>query len=219
VLGRAHAFRLLILILALWPASVVAQTANGGLPGPYTVDLRGSTIGLPGGSGFFPVLPADTSVPARAFGLDIGADVYPFSLGVARVGVGGSVTVARGSIGASGVSTVVRAFAPQVSFNFGHRDGWSYLSAGYGTVSVRSEAPVGSISSSPPDGEVPVMTTTGGTADSGRLGAVNVGGGARWFVSDHLAVGFDVRFHRVAAGSAGTPATTLVGASVGVSIR
>jgi hypothetical protein len=57
-------------------------------------------------------------------------------------------------------------------------------------------------------------------ADSGTLGSLNFGGGARWFLSRHIGIGFDLRFHRVAAkSSAGTPGVTVVSTSIGFSIR
>jgi hypothetical protein len=72
----------------------------------------------------------------------------------------------------------MRGFAPQLSLNFGHREGWSYLSAGMGPLSLSTyqgqTAPV-----TPP----PVKST------------INMGGGARWFNSAHLAFCFDVRFY------------------------
>jgi hypothetical protein len=43
---------------------------------------------------------------------------------------------------------------------------------------------------------------------------VNVGGGARWFLRERVAVGFDVRFHRLLATHA-VPSTQIVGLSVG----
>ncbi|HVG70411.1 MAG TPA: hypothetical protein VM819_05850, partial [Vicinamibacterales bacterium] len=92
--------------------------------------------------------------------------------------------------------------APQVSANFGTRDGWSYLSAGVGIASVATEA-------------ADVMP---GENESGRLRVVNFGGGARWFITERLAFGFDVRAHRIAAGS-GTPKTALFAVSAGLSIR
>ena len=39
--------------------------------------------------------------------------------------------------------------------------------------------------------------------DSGRLNGWNAGGGARWFLTSHLAFTFDLRLHRVGAGSGG----------------
>jgi hypothetical protein len=111
----------------------------------------------------------------------------------------------------------VRTVAPQLSFNFGSRQGWSYLSAGYGGASLRSDAPlvVGSSSSATEPGAVVI---SGGSLDASRIRGVNLGGGARWFLSGHAAIGLDVRFHRLSA-TATTPRVTLVSVSVGLSIR
>jgi hypothetical protein len=84
------------------------------------------------------------------------------------------------------VQTDLRAISPQLSFNFGSGDGWSYLSAGLGVADV-------------------VTQTTGpaGRRDTPWLQAINFGGGARWFLKSHFAVGFDLRFRRIASGAAG----------------
>lgn len=195
-----------------------AQTLSPGPPGPFVIDLRGATIGVPSDPAFFPALPVESSVPARGFGADVGAHVYPFGWGPSRVGLGVDILYARGSVAGAGLSTVVKGVAPQVSFNFGSRDGWSYLSAGYGTMSLRSEAPVVTRTIESDDGEIVVTETTGGSVESGSVPALNFGGGARWFLSRHLAVGFDLRFYRLSAGDV-TPSTMLFGAAVGVSLR
>jgi len=76
---------------------------------------------------------------------------------------------------------------PQISFNFGTRNGWSYISAGAGRTAI-------------------VAKTTGaitGRREAEPVTAVNVGGGARWFIKTHFGVGFDIRFHMVGSGTAG----------------
>jgi hypothetical protein len=170
-------------------------------PGPYVIDLRGSMLAIPNEAAFFPATQSSIAVPSRGFGFDVGAHVYPFGLGPARVGIGANFARARGSLADPNVSAVITTLAPQLSFNFGTRDGWSYLSVGYGAVTVSTQL----------DDE---------TKESGRLGSFNVGGGARWFLSRHLATSFDLRFYRVAPSSAAvTPGVGVFGASVGVSLR
>jgi hypothetical protein len=140
-------------------------------------------------------------VPARAFGFALGGHVYPFSLGPARIGLGAGYLIGRGTVPEPGATTVVSALAPEVSFNFGSRNGWSYLSAGYGNVKIRA-------------------TIEDEEADSNSLGSLNWGGGARWFLSNHLGVGFDLRFHRVAPkASANTPGFTVISLTGGLSVR
>jgi hypothetical protein len=184
-----------LLLLAAAPAAGQTQEPVG----PYVVDLRGATSGLPNDTAFYPgVPPEDTIVPARGFGFDAGGHVYLFALGPSRVGVGVNYVRVRGTAGGS--VAVVSALAPQVSFNFGGRDGWSYLSAGPGRAWVETSLADGA-------GTL--------TRESGALNALNAGGGARWFIASRLAVGFDVRWHRIS----GPPRTTLLAASVGVSVR
>jgi hypothetical protein len=94
------------------------------------------------------------------------------------------------------VTVTGRFLVPEVSVNFGNAEGWSYLSAGY---------------------DVGTLTATGSgtpslSQDSGVLKGPNVGGGARWFLRDRLAFGFDLRFHRL-------PAARIFAATVGVSVR
>src|SRR6185436_6229797 len=127
-------------------------------PGPYVIDVRGSMSGTPGGDAFYPPVPENTLAPQRGFGFGAGAHLYPFSLGISRVGVGIDLTRARGSarspattstasgstttiVGSAagvGASMTVTTVAPQLSFNFGTHDGWSYLSAGVGVTSTRA---------------------------------------------------------------------------------
>ena len=57
-----------------------------------------------------------------------------------------------------------------------------------------------------------------GRQESGRLRSVNFGGGARWFIRPRLAFGFDLRAHRIAAGS-NTPKTNVFAVGAGVSLR
>ena len=175
-------------------------------PGPYVIDVRGALIGVPSAGAFFP--PPDpasevtlAAVPSRAFGFDVGGHVLPLTLGGSRLGFGVNMLRARASLATPDVSAVVTAVTPQLSFNFGTADGWSYLSAGYGTAGITSR-----------------LEGAASEADSGFVGAVNIGGGVRWFLKGHLAAGFDVRFHRLGKGRA-TPRATIVGLAVGISLR
>jgi hypothetical protein len=189
-----------------------AAFAQSSPPGPYIIDLRGAMSGAPGGASFYPPVRADTLAPRRAFGFGVGAHVYPFQLGVARVGFGIDLMRARGSttssVGGTDAAMTVSTLAPQVSFNFGTRDGWSYLSGGYGTTGTTAKV------------ETPATATTPGATltRARRTRTFNVGGGARWFLREHVAVGFDVRFHRLGA-TAGLPSKQIVGLSVGLSLR
>jgi hypothetical protein len=189
---------LVVLVLLLSAAPAAAQD-----PGPppvrgYVIDVRGATSNLPNDVAFFPGIPVDTVVPARGYGFEAGGHVYLFGLGPARVGAGASYTQVRGT--APGIVANLDTLAPQVSFNFGTANGWSYLSAGFGVASVTTE----------------VEQETGtASSDTDWLTAINYGGGARWFLTRRIGVGFDVRFHRVS----GPPKATQFAASVGFSVR
>jgi hypothetical protein len=163
-----------------------------------------------------PVVPVETVVPSRGFGLEAGGHVYVVRWGPTRIGFGAALSLARGTAtatveGTPDVVTRSTTFAPQVSFNFGHRQGWSYLSAGYGAAKVVSESQA-------------VGTVPAATADAGWGGAINFGGGARWFVTDHIGVGFEARWHllssrTVSAPNLSAPRATLFHLAVGLSIH
>ena len=184
------------------PVHAQAQVAEP--PGPYAIDLRGATMGLPQAATFYPAFPTGTRIPARGFGFDIGAHVYAARLGVARLGFGASVMHVRGTATTAAtttqtfphVTTTALVWAPQISFNFGTGDGWSYLSAGYDAGRVKTKG------SGTPSLE----------RESGGLSGYNAGGGARWFIADHVGVGFDLRLHRLGGAS-------LLSVSAGVSLR
>jgi hypothetical protein len=184
----------LLLAVVLLSSPAAAQEPVSG----FVVDVRGATSGLPKETAFFPGIPTETVVPARGFGFDVGGHVYLLKLGPSKLGVGANYVRVRGT--SPGIVSNFEALAPQVSFNFGSANGWSYLSAGLGRAWVRTEA-----------------ERVSGTdvADTGALSAINYGGGARWFLVRHIAVGFDLRVHRVS----GPPKATFFAAAVGFSVR
>ena len=77
-------------------------------------------------------------------------------------------------------------FSPQVSLNFGTRDGWSYLTGGLGWSKLTMER-----QDEPQD-------------SGGSLRTLNYGGGARWFIKKHLAFNMDARFYSIGAQEAAT---------------
>ena len=206
------------------PSGAFAQTPPGP-PGPYVIDLRGTTSNLSRSASFYPELPQEATIPGRGFGFDVGGHVYLLRLAGARVGIGANYLQMRGT--ATDANAMVRTLAPQLSFNFGSAQGWSYLSAGLGTARVRTE--LTSVPASPatpvsPGTSVASAATVETERESSSLSSLNFGGGARWFVNRRFAFGFDVRFHRLADGTAGdsetpTPKEMLVSVSVGISIR
>lgn len=193
--------------LGLWgvrPAA--AQAADP--PGPWTVDLRGATVSLPNDSRFMPGLPSGTVVPGRGFGLDAGARRFLGPLGPGRLALGADLTWVRGTTVETATSArVVETFlrvAPDVSLNFGTRRGWSYLSLGAGTARVA--------------GRMVKAGKETALESSGSVFEVHGGAGARWFTTEHLAVGFDLRLHQLVRGNH-TPPSSRFAASVGLSLR
>lgn len=215
----------------LLPICSAAQTDAP--PGPYAIDVRGALGSLPQDASFFPPAPTGTPIPTGGAGFDIGGHLYLFHLGPARLGlglnlfqVGAEASPATPSTSGSGtpprptvpqVTTRVRLFTPQLSFNFGSSRGWSYLSAGVGQITVSTATSAFATGSSD---TAPI--TPARTRDTSALQTVNFGGGARWFNTQHLAFSFDVRFHKARGRSKGGVSTvpvTLVTASAGISLR
>ena len=73
----------------------------------------------------------------------------------------------------------VRAIVPQLSLNFGSSRGWSYLGAGLGFSQLKAGRAESDLEYSP------------------QLLTLNLGGGARWFVSEHVAFTLDGRYYRL----------------------
>lgn len=192
--------------LAVSPAAAQSQEALGG----PVVDLRAVSATLPTTTGWTPVsLATGSLVPSRGLGLDGGIHLFVGPGTHRRLALGASGLVVEGraaGVDAPTVATRMLAAAPHAALNFGHRDGWSYLSAGVGAASVRSRA--------------------GAVADGSPVWglAFHYGGGARWFVRRHLAVSLDLRFWALTprAATAARPAaaaTTRFALGAGVSFR
>ncbi len=192
--------------LVLSPAPVAAQDPPPRI-GRFVIDVHGT----------IPRFPKDPQLaqsrdllvdelPGAGLGLHGGAHFYPLSWKAVTFGLGVDVTVARAHHGATNLSPVQLArpvtedfshIAPELSFNFGSGNGWSYLSAGIGPA-VWSVVPDGS-------GTTPL--------DTERLQTINYGGGARWFTTRHLAFSLDVRFYAI------NPSTPVPGSSLPTSPR
>ena len=221
MIGRPTLFAAVLLTVA---STSLAQQKEP--IGPFVVDLRVGSSGLPTEPGWTPFLPPDTVVPSRGLGFEVGGHANVFRRGAFALGVGASWLVARGSTSPPeppdatppapqtlpDVHTRVTAFAPQVSLNFGHSLGWSYLSAGLGRTRVESEATLAGNS------------TTFTPQDSEWVKTINFGGGARWFLNDHVGVGFDLRWHNLSpvpasATHPGASRASLLVAGAGVVIK
>ncbi len=190
----------------------------------FVLDVRGASAGLPIAEGWTPAVPSGTQAPSRSLGVEAGAHLYLLRFRSAALGVGATWLRARGTTSPPepvttatpppartipDVTTGLSSVAPQVSLNFGHSLGWSYVSAGLGQTRVDSEA---------------VLPPRSARLESGGVKTFNFGGGARWFVNDHLGVGFDLRWHKLSlvSGTATRPAApraSLVTAAVGIAIK
>ncbi len=191
---------------------------------------------MPQDPSFFPPVPTATTIPSRGYGFDVGAHVYLMRLGSGQLGIGASLLRVGGTASAPpapnprptsatttpairpDVDATLTIFAPQLSYNFGSAEGWSYLSAGVGHAKVATGT---SAFEGPGSG---TSMTPARSVDSRTLSTTNFGGGARWFTGKHTGFSFDVRFYLVSARAAegtapATTGTTLVAASAGISLR
>ena len=169
-----------------------------------------------------------TNMPKQGFGYAVGGQVYPFRKGPVTFGFGGEVMVSTASLtlepttegGEPGptVNRKLTVVSPTVSLNFGKRQGWSYLTGGvgYSTFTLEREA-----EPTPPDIIVigtPVVDPTPQPL------AINYGGGARWFLTRHIALTMDLRFYRIQAQPAGVtraaiPKTRVLVLSIGTAFK
>jgi hypothetical protein len=208
---------LVLLAALLWAAPAGAQDEDKRLP-HFVFDLHGSTLGFKDSADVAgPLGLAVTDLPGRGVGFELGAHVYPLTWRWITFGVGGSVHMSRAHSGpttdVSGnpvghdVNSRLTAYSPQVSFNFGTGRGWSYLSGGIATSSVKYSI----------DGVAVDQTTP-------RRKTINYGGGARWFMKDHMAFSLDVRFYAInpingTAERKQSPRMALMVLSAGVSFK
>ena len=126
------------------------------------------------------------AMSSKAFGLAGGATVYPWRGKSMAFGVGAEGILARNSFepidtatnkpGGTVYNRRLSSASAQLSMNFGHKLGWSYVTLGYGPTSFQSY-----LAKLTPDGL--------------RDATLNYGGGARWFNLDHLAFTVDLRFY------------------------
>ena len=231
---RCCALSALLFVVAL-PAA--AQDPDHDRPpiGRFALDARGVYMTYPGDEALATFLDVTSeNLAKRGLGVAVGAHVYPFRFGRRiALGFGGELLFSRGSKtlkpeteddeeeeipDGPTVKARVSGVSPQVSLNFGGRDGWSYLSGGIGWTKFSTEV----------QGETPATpvppTTPGSTEGTPRTGTINYGGGARWFMKRHLAFTLDLRFYAIKPREATTrapalPRTRLLLLSGGVSFK
>jgi hypothetical protein len=204
-------------ILAAASASPTFAQQFKPLP-PYVVDVRGFMTSL----GRDAVTATDLGVPAaelpgRGFGGVVGLQVYPVRNPGLTLGLGGELLMGRGRAQPPQDPTNPMPLPPieqrltsltgTVSMNFGARNGWSYLSAGAGPLRFETFNGPHAPAQSPP------FQLT-----------LNLGAGARWFSSSHVAFCFDVRAYLTGAMAAtatspGRGKQRLLVLSAGLAIR
>lgn len=223
---RRHARSIILACVVLAAATPVAAQAQDPAPPPLTRERIGlfvvdARMALPSfkqdvlvaaSLGVDPLI-----LPTRGLGIVAGAHVFPFRKGSFALGIGGEMLRARASKTAKATTkdaedgpTLKNRWSnvsPQVSLNFGSKDGWSYVTIGSGPSKLTFE-----LEEEPqPDPESGART-------------LNYGGGARWFAKKHLAFTLDLRFYAVSpleatTGRIATPRMRLMVFSGGVSIR
>jgi hypothetical protein len=199
----------LIATLVLVVPGVATAQAREPLRG-FVADLRLLSTTLPNGPGWTPELSSGELVPGRGFGLEGGALSLVGPGRYRRLGVGLSGLFTQGrATGVEPAPTVTTRFmagASHASMNFGHAPGWSYLSLGVGLAKVTSEY-------------------VGGSPDPSGWGtAIHYGGGARWFLTEHVALSLDLRFWALTPRAASdarpsSPATTRFTLGGGLAFR
>jgi hypothetical protein len=209
------------LLLTLVGLSLASRAAAQEPPpkiGPFVLDVQGTVPRFPDDDQL--VRSRDLlarEMPGAGLGLHASANLYVFTWKAVTFGLGADAAFARAHQSAQPISANVTGrpvterfthLAPELSFNFGTGDGWSYLSGGIGR----------STWSIVPDGGDPL------NADRERLETINYGGGARWFVKPHLAFSVDARFYAIYPGTPdggrpGGPRTTLLIVGAGISVK
>ena len=184
--------------------------------GLYVIDLQGSLVPFSRNVELAEnreLNPPDT--PGAGAGYQVGAHVYPFRWHIITFGIGASFHSSLAdqrpgerSPNPDGPTLRKRftAVAPQLSFNFGGRDGWSYLSGGI--MPAR-------LSLFPLNTESPEQKTSG---------TLNYGGGVRWFINDRVAFSIDLRLYAISpieqvGDTPGSPRMTQMTLNVGASFR
>jgi hypothetical protein len=189
-------------IVSLAAPAAFAQSVSDRLPA-VVVDVRVALPRFGQSTLTAATLVADPAIdphdlPTLALAPVIGVQTYPLRTGGFALGIGGEFITGHvtnqptdATTGKAVGTAIERQFSSasvQVSFNFGHRLGWSYLSAGMGPVTFDTY-----LTGTKPDGLHPAT--------------LNYGGGGRWFSSKHVAFSIDLRLYATKP----APATLLVG--------
>ena len=213
----------------LWLLSVLSSMLATSLPahaqppeepvGGYVFDVRGTLIPFARNEELAAARelpPLDT--PGRGFGYDVGGHVYLLRWWQITFGLGASYHAstadqAPGARSEDPDGPILRkrfsALSSQLSFNFGHRNGWSYLSGGLGSSRL-SLFPLDPLVFEEPDQR--------------SANTLNYGGGMRWFLTDRVAFTVDIRLYAISPlpeldEAPPSPRMTQVAFNVGASFR
>lgn len=207
-----------VLVIGLWLVTARPVSAQEGVDRPigrYVVDVRGSIAPFGHNSELAAPRGFDAlAAPGLGLGFEAGAHVYLYRWRVVTFGVGASVHASLGDRGASELDAnpdgptlrkQLVAVSPQLSFNFGGRDGWSYISGGLGNSRLS-------------------LFALGTENTERQTRTLNYGGGARWFTGDHVAFSLDLRLYaltprRQTDTEPGSPRMTIMVLSIGASFR
>ena len=212
---RAICTAVLLVPWFLSSAPVLAQEEIALPIDRFVTDIRGSLSLFGQNRQFASARGLNTSMTPRiGLGFEVGAHAYLYRWRIITIGIGGTVHKSLGTKGAIQAESHTKApairanffaISPQLSLNFGSRDGWSYLSGGLGSSTL---------------GLYPA-----GTEHNTRYTrSLNYGGGARWFTSDHIAFSLDLRFYALTPLprthlQPGSPRITLAVFNIGASFR
>lgn len=215
-MSRLHIRRLLRHVCALLIiAAAAAPTAHAQQAppaiGPFAADVRGAFAHFGQNQGLASIrnLPA-ADLPGIGLGVSVDGHWYFLKWHAITFGLGAEALLARGHHGATeigpAVTTRFTTASPQISFNFGNGQGWSYLSGGIGP------------------GRLAMQDTSLPPQPSERVTVINYGAGARWFTTRHLAFTFDIRFYDLqqkppSPGQLGNPHSSMFVGSVGMGLK
>lgn len=206
----------------------------------FAADVRGMFAKYPGDPALPPFLDVtEENLAKRGLGVVFGAHVYPLRMGRRiALGVGAEMFFSRGSKtlkpeqeddeeklpDGPTVDARLSGFSPQLSLNFGGREGWSYLTGGIGWTKFSTEVKLAAPGT--PVTPVPPATPDAPAVDepTDRVSTINYGGGARWFMKRHLAFTLDLRFYRIKPREATPKLPAMIGTrllvlSAGVSFK
>jgi hypothetical protein len=154
-------------------------------------------------------------LPTHALGIVGGLQFYPLRRSGFALGVGAELLLSRAhnqNFDVDGITPLgpevrrqFHSLSGQMSFNFGHRQGWSYITVGIGPTGFDTY-----IADTLPDGLQPATP--------------NFGFGARWFNNEHVAFNIDLRFYQTVPADAtlvvgGRERQSVVVFSAGVSLK